>query len=150
MRTLVVGIGSTIRGDDGIGVHVARKLKEESYAESYDIIELGTAGLSLLDYVEGYDRLIIVDAIVTGAPPGTVHELRGEDVTKTAHLGDGHESDLPTTLALGRRLGKHMLKDVVIIAVEAAGLDDFSEQLTPEVEKAIPEALARIKSGSGL
>jgi hydrogenase maturation protease len=150
VRTLVVGIGSTILGDDGIGVHIVRKLKEESYAESYDIIELGTAGLSLLDYVEGYDRLIIVDAIVTGAPPGTVHELWGEDVITTAHLGAGHESDLPATLALGRRLGKHMPKDVVIIAVEATGLDDFSEQLTPEVEMAIPEALARINSRSGL
>jgi hydrogenase maturation protease len=144
MKTLVAGIGSTIRGDDGVGVRAARQLKARLPNGGFDVIELGTAGLTLLDSVEGYDRLILLDAIVTGAPPGTVHELKGKDVAASAHLGAGHESDLPTTLALGRKLSKHMPADVTVLAIEVENLNSFSEHLTPDVEAAIPEVLAKV------
>jgi hydrogenase maturation protease len=144
MKTLVAGIGSTIRGDDGVGVRAARQLKARLPNGRFDVIELGTAGLTLLDSVEGYDRLILLDAIVTGAPPGTVHELTGKQIAASAHLGTGHEADLPTTLALGRKLSKYMPADVIVLAVEAGDLNGFSEDLTPEVGAAIPEVLARV------
>lgn len=144
MKTLVVGIGSTIRRDDGIGVEAARRIKDRCSSPHVDVIELGTAGLSLLDFVEGYERLVILDAIMTGAPPGTVHELRGEDIAKTVHLGIGHEADLPTSLRLGSQLKGRMPRHVVVFAVEAADIHTFSEQLSPEVHDAIPEVLARV------
>ena len=145
MKTLVAGIGSTIRRDDGVGVEAARQFKARCSNGQVDVIELGTAGLTLLDHVEGYDRLILLDAIVSGAPPGTVHELTGNEVALSAHLGAGHETDLPTTLALGRKLSKHMPEDVVVLAVEASDLTSFSEDLTPEVEAAIPKVLERLQ-----
>ena len=145
MKTLVAGIGSTIRGDDGVGAVAARHLESRHPKVRADVIELGTAGLTLLDSIEGYDRLILLDAIITGAPPGTVHELTGKEVASSAHLGAGHEADLPTTLALGRKLSKHMPGEVIVLAVEARDLNSFSEHLTPEVEAAIPEVLARIE-----
>jgi hydrogenase maturation protease len=145
MKTLVVGIGSTIRRDDGIGVRAARQFKERCSSPHVDVIELGTAGLSLLDFIDGYDRLIILDAIITGSPPGTVHELKGEDVTKTVHLGVGHEADLPTSLRLGKQLTGRMPSDVLVFAVEAGDIQTFSEQLSPEVQDAIPVVLARIE-----
>lgn len=144
MKTLVVGIGSTIRGDDGVGVQAVRQFKARC-PESVEVIELGTAGLSLLDFVEGFDRLVIIDAILTGAAPGTVHELTGEEVAKTVHLGVGHEADLPTALSLGQKLSRHMPADVVVVAVEAADTTTFSEELTPEVAFAIPEVLERVE-----
>ncbi len=144
MKTLVVGIGSTIRRDDGVGVRAARRFKARS-SNSVDVIELGTAGLSLLDFVEGFDRLVVIDAIVTGAPPGTVYQLTGEEVTKTVHLGIGHEADLPTALSLGRKLSRRMPADVVVVAVEAADITTFSEELTPEVASAMPEVQARLE-----
>ncbi len=144
MKTLVVGIGSTIRRDDGVGVRAARRFKARS-SNSVDVIELGTAGLSLLDFVEGFDRLVVIDAIVTGAPPGTVYQLTGKEVTKTVHLGIGHEADLPTALSLGRKLSRRMPADVVVVAVEAADITTFSEELTPEVASAMPEVQARLE-----
>jgi hydrogenase maturation protease len=144
MKTLVVGIGSTIRRDDGIGVRAARQFKERCSSPHVDVIELGTAGFSLLDFVDGYDRLILLDAIITGSPPGTVHELKEEDVAKTVHLGVGHEADLPTSLHLGKQLTGRMPRQVVVIAVEADDIQTFSEQLSPKVQEAIPEVLARV------
>ncbi len=145
MKTLVVGIGSTIRGDDGVGVHAVRRLKRRDALPDVDIIELGTGGLALLDFVEGYDRLIVLDAIASGAPPGTVHLLSGEDVARATHLGVGHEADLPTTLALGRKLGdRQMPENVVVVAVEASDIHTFSEQLTPGVKAAVERAVAEV------
>ena len=146
MKTLIVGIGSTILRDDGVGIHAARELRTRSSSNKVDIMEIGTAGLSILDLVEGYDRLIIIDAIVTNAPPGTIHYLTQEDMARAVHLGTGHEADLPTTLALGNKLmGGHMPKKIIVVAVEAGDIATFSEQLTPEVEAAILEVLDGIE-----
>ena len=146
MKTLVIGVGSTIRGDDGVGVHAVRRLKLRDVSRDVDIVELGTDGLALLDFVEGYDRLIVIDAIESGARPGLVQVLTGEEVARAAHLGVGHEADLPTTLALGRELaGRRMPEQVVVVAVEASDIHSFSEQLTPGVEAAIEEALAEVE-----
>jgi len=145
LRTLIVGIGSTIRGDDGVGVHAVRRLQEHRLPEEVTVLELGTAGLTLLDLVAGYDRLIVFDAMVSGAPPGTVRVLTGDEVARAAHLGVGHEADLPTTLALGRKLaGPQMPSDVTVVAIEARDLNSFSEHLSTKVAAAIPEALAKV------
>jgi hydrogenase maturation protease len=146
LRTLVVGIGSLIRGDDGVGIHVIRRLAQPGLPEHVHTLEAGTAGISLLDFVEGYDRLIIIDAIVTGAPAGTIYELRGSDIARTIHLSAGHEADLPTALALGEKLSRTMPKEVIVLAIEAGSLDAFSENLSAEVEAAIPEVLGRTQA----
>jgi hydrogenase maturation protease len=146
VRTLVVGIGSLIRGDDGVGIHVVRRLAEAGLPKHVHTLEAGTGGISLLDFVEGYHRLIIIDAIVTGAPAGTVHELRGSDIARAVHLAAGHEADLPTALALGEKLSRTMPKEVIVLAIEAGSLDAFSENLSAEVEAAIPKVLGRTQA----
>ena len=150
MKTLVVGIGSTILGDDGVGVHAARAVRDRVMAApdiDVDVVELGTAGLALLDLIEGYDQLIVLDAIVTGAAPGTVHRLEGQDVVRAAHLGAGHDADLPATLAMGEKLlPGQMPKKVTVIGIEALNLTDFSEALSEAVEAGI-EAVVRVVEG---
>ncbi|MFH2002140.1 MAG: hydrogenase maturation protease [Planctomycetota bacterium] len=144
---LIIGIGSPILGDDGVGIHAVRALKEDARLCHLPALELGTAGLSLLDFIEDHDSLIVIDAIRTGAPPGTVHSLCGEDVTQCVHLGSGHDADLPAVLSLGKKLkGAHMPRDILVIAVEAANLTQFSEDLTPEVKAAIPRVLRTIEA----
>jgi len=145
VKTLIVGIGSTILGDDGVGVHIARRLMADSLPKNVDVVELGTAGLTLLEYLEGYDRLVLLDAILSGAPPGTIHELTSEEVARTVHLGAGHEADLPTALAMGHKLMKDsMPKQITVFAIEAADTTSFSEQLTPEVQASIPDVLRSV------
>ena len=124
-----------------------RELRNHRDAEHVDIIEIGTAGLSILDHVRGYDRLILVDAIVSGAEPGTVHELRGADLAATTHLGPGHDADLPTVLALGEKLGAELMpREVVVVAVEASDVLTVSTHLTPKVSAAVARAAALVDS----
>jgi hydrogenase maturation protease len=146
VRALVVGVGSSILTDDGVGVHAVRRLVEEGLPEGIDAVEIGTGGLALLDLVRGYERLVLLDAIVTGAPPGTVHVLTGDDVALTAHLGMSHEADLPTVLALSRELLEETVPaDVAVVAIEAKDVTTFSESLSPEVSAALPRAIEEVR-----
>lgn len=146
MKTLIAGIGSPILGDDGVGIAAVRQCEELfCHNEAVDVVELGTAGLSLLDIVGGYNRLILLDAMISGSSPGTVHILDETELTGTVHLGAGHEADLITTLALGRKLAAAPLpEDIHIVAVEVNDIAAFSESLSPEVQAAIPNVLAAV------
>jgi len=147
MKTLIIGIGSPILGDDGVGIEVARRCRELfSSNDNINVVEVGTGGLSLLDIVQGYDRLILLDAIISGSPIGSVQVLKEEALSATVHLGTGHEADLRTALALGRKLAEKPLPaDVRIVAVEVRNITTFSENLSPEVEDSVPDAVAAVK-----
>lgn len=148
MRVQVLGVGSTILSDDGLGIRVIERLRDENLPGKVTLTEAGTAGAVLLDIIEEGDRLIVIDVIQSGARPGTIHELSLDDLSSVApaHLASSHGFDLITTLALARGIGgKDVPHDVVIIAVEAADITTFAENCTPEVEAAIDEVVNRVK-----
>ena len=147
MKTLIAGIGSTIRRDDGIGVHVLDRLRELDLGPDVELCELGTGGLALIDRLDGHSRLIVIDAIQSGAPPGTIVELSGSGMARAVHLASGHEADLPATLEVARQLLDRPLPgddSVVVVAIEAADICTFSEQLSEPVAAAIPAAVERV------
>jgi len=144
MTTLLVGIGSPILCDDGVGLHVLQRLRARGLPEGVEAVELGTGGLALMDLLEGYERAVIVDAIVTGAPPGTIHLLSGNDMARAAHLGPGHDVDLPTALEIAAGVLGRQMPAVVVVAIEAADLCTFSETLSEKVEAALDEAVERV------
>jgi hydrogenase maturation protease len=79
-ETVVIGLGNVVLSDDGLGVHAVRRLRHRySLSERVELIEGGTAGLLLLPHIADARRVIIVDAIDTGAPAGTLVRLPGED-----------------------------------------------------------------------
>jgi hydrogenase maturation protease len=79
-ETVVIGLGNVILSDDGLGVHALRRLRDRySLADRVELIEGGTAGLLLLPHLADARRAIIIDAIDTGAPPGTLIRLPGDD-----------------------------------------------------------------------
>ncbi|OGO07900.1 MAG: hypothetical protein A2Y61_04950 [Chloroflexi bacterium RBG_13_60_13] len=140
MRTLVLGLGNTICGDDGVGIRIAEALKGEVCGLEADVAETTAAGISLLDLMVGYQRMIIVDAIQTrDGKAGQVYRLGLEDLPSSLHCATLHDVDLATALELGRRLGMEMPQEVVIYAVEVADITTFREGCTPEVERSIPE-----------
>ena len=92
MRTLVAGFGNVLRGDDGFGVEVIRRLRENGERPDVELMEVGTAGIRLAqELLTPYDRLIIVDAMARGGAPGSVYVTEVEDVESAGaidmHLG---------------------------------------------------------------
>jgi hydrogenase maturation protease len=142
MKTLILGIGNLILSDDGVGCKVAQRLEERLKGHlDITVKETSLSGLSLLDELTGYERLIIVDAIQTkGGKPGDIYKLSPSDF-KTGRMAIIHDLGLFSTLELGRKLEMEMPREVVIFAIEAKEMAVFSEKCTPAVKKAIPKAV---------
>lgn len=137
MNTLILGIGNPILTDDGVGIKIAHKLKEER--PELEVVETGEAGLTLLDLITGYDRLIIIDSIKTEqGKPGQVYKLELEDLKPAMDFSSSHGIDIATAFKLGQRLGYKMPKSVSIYAVEMKDNTTFGERCTEEVEEKIP------------
>lgn len=146
MKTLVLGLGNPLLRDDAVGLQVARRLKP-LLAESpqVEVDEDYRGGLRLMERLIGFDRAIIVDAICSGANPGTLHRL-GPDGIPTQHSASAHDANLRTALDLGRRAGAQLPPDdgITLIGIEASDVLSFEECLTPSVEAAIPGAVRLI------
>ncbi len=144
MKTLVIGLGNPILTDDGVGVHIARRVSALLDPDSgVDVIEASVGGLQLMEAMIGYERVVIIDAIMTpGGIPGAVYELGLDRLPGTLNTSSAHDTNLPTALAVGRRLGAPLPADenVHIIAVEAVDVLTFGENCTPPVAAAIPKA----------
>ena len=137
MNTLILGIGNLILTDDGVGIKIAQRLKEER--PELEVVETGEAGLTLLDLITGYDRLIIIDSIKTEqGKPGQVYKLELEDLKPAMDFSSSHGIDIATAFKLGQRLGYKMPKSVSIYAVEMKDNTTFGERCTEEVEEKIP------------
>lgn len=137
-KTLVVGVGNPILSDDGVGIHIARRLREMGIS-GIDVEELPASGLELLDMVLDYDRVVIIDAIRTeGGTPGQFYILEESDFERTVHGASPHGINIATALALGRQLvNDRMPTDTQFIAIEVADIVNVSESMTPAVAAAV-------------
>ncbi|MGB8213667.1 MAG: hydrogenase maturation protease [Anaerolineales bacterium] len=159
MKTLIIGLGNPILGDDGVGWVVAEQVRaalsnpqQRSLGESpspdpqpveVDCASLG--GLSLMERLTGSERVILVDAIFTGAKPvGSVSQFTLNDLPELSagHSASAHDTSLRNALTVGRGMDILLPKDedVIIIAIEAEAVFDFSQELSPAVAKAVPQA----------
>jgi len=137
MNTLILGIGNPILTDDAVGIKIARKLKEES--PQSEVVETSEAGIALLDFILGYDKVIIIDSIKTEqGKPGEVYKFDLEDFRPAMDFASSHGISIATALELGRMMGYRMPKRVSLYAVEIKDNVTFSENCTPEVEKRVP------------
>lgn len=137
MNTLILGIGNPILTDDGVGIKIARKLKEES--PQSEVAETSEAGIALLDFIPDYDKVIIIDSIKTEqGKPGEVYKLELEGLKPAMDFTSSHGISIATALELGRMMGYRMPSCISLYAVEIEDNVTFSENCTPEVEKRVP------------
>ena len=146
MRTVVVGLGNPILSDDSVGIKVAGAIREQlSGVPQVEVVEAYAGGLRLMEAISGYDRALIVDAVQTGtSPPGTLllFELGARGGTR--NLLCSHDSDLDTSLALGRDLGLPLPEEIRIIGIEALDVETFGERLSGQLQAALPAVVAEI------
>lgn len=145
MKTLVLGLGNPILSDDSVGFRVVQQLKARFDKPDLTLVESSASGLSLLDLVNGYDKVIIIDAIKTqGGEAGKIYRLGAENLGAIRHSASPHDINLATALELGKKLGAALPQQIIIFAIEVVEVTTFSEKCTPEVEKAIPLAASMV------
>ena len=142
---LVLGLGNPLLGDDGAGLALLEDLAAAPDA-GVEYLDGGTQGLALLGRIAGRRALLIVDAVKTGAAPGTVHALRGAAAMEWLRGGatTAHESNAGELLAAAALLGMAPA-EIAIVGVEPERLE-IGMGLTGAVSLALPEAVARARS----
>ena len=143
---LIVGLGNTIMGDDGVGVAAIREL-EKFEIKGVELLEGGTSGLSLLPHLRGRKRVIIVDAVRGGGgEPGTVYRLSEKELQKPEfRFFSLHDIALEHVLELGRELFREEFpEDIVIYGVEIKEIK-MSEELSEPVKKALPRLVELLR-----
>jgi len=129
-------------GDEGVGVHVARRLQELPLPPGVLCEDGGTGSLHLLEPMQQAHRVVLVDASVDGAPPGTVvrlHPRFSSDYPRTLTAHDIGLKDLLDTLYL---LGEP--PEVSLFAVSIAPLGEPSLELSPPIAAIVPRLVEAI------
>jgi hydrogenase maturation protease len=147
MKTLVLGLGNPILRDDSIGLRVVEEMRRKPARDPE--VELDHdfwGGLRLMERMIGYDRVIVIDAILTGAEPGTIHFLAPGDIP-TQRSASVHDVNLPTALELGRQAQAHLpaSEDILLIGVEVEDVQTFDESLSPKLATALPLVVAAVE-----
>jgi hydrogenase maturation protease len=146
MRTVVIGVGNPVRGDDAVGLHAARAVREALGSGSpVDVREVWAGGLTLAEEMVGFDRAIVVDAMTSGrVANGSVLSLGLEDLGPCRALRCSHDTSLPAALEFWRAAGEHVPADVTVLGVEAVAMDDVRDGLSDGVQAAIPGLVASV------
>lgn len=137
---LILGIGNILLRDEGVGVRVVEALQQMQLADCVEVVDGGTAGADLVDVLADRDKVVVIDAIESQSPPGTVFRLRSEELMpspgSTLSL---HQLGLVESLMMAQQLGCAP-RQVVVFGIQPdqviPGLD-----LTPEVANAIPRVV---------
>lgn len=145
--TIIIGLGNPILGDDGVGWEVVQNLQNhfgDTASLEFDYYSLG--GISLMEKLTGYQKVILIDAFHSGKyPQGKVVSFPLTELPdlSSGHLSSAHDTSLRNALNLGRDLGINLPKDenIIVIAIESKNVYDFSEELSPMVANAVPEAV---------
>ena len=140
MRTAIVGIGNSLMRDEGVGVHVVQALADLSLPDGVELIDAGTCSDVAFD-LDGYDRVIVVDAARGGEDPGTIYRFTEET---DFDAGDGlrtcHDVGLLQTL----REAVRGTSDVLILGVEPKEID-WGLDLSSVVRESVPRVVEIVK-----
>jgi hydrogenase maturation protease len=146
-RTLVAGIGNIFLGDDGFGVEVARRLRDEPLGDDVDVADFGIRGVHLAyELADGrYDSAILVDAVARGGVPGTLYAIEPEleGIGGESTPADAHSLTPDAVLAWVRRVGALPAR-IVVVGCEPATVAE-SVGLSPAVAGSIDSAIRLVR-----
>jgi hydrogenase maturation protease len=156
MKTIVIGLGNPILGDDGVGWKVAEEVRkhltlrsppgplpvgEGSHVVDVECLSLG--GISLMEHLIGYQRAILIDAFSVDGPIGSIIILKlGELPNYSAlHTTSTHDTSLQNAISLGRSMGAQLPEDITVVGIATRHIHDFSEELSPPVAQAAQQTV---------
>jgi len=142
---VVLGIGNLLWADEGFGVRAVEALHARwQMPEHVALVDGGTQGMALLPLVESADRLLVLDAIDFGLPPGALHQVEGEQVPACwqARKMSLHQAGFSDVLACAQLRGRYP-REIVLIGVQPVELDDYGGSLRPAVKARLGEAVER-------
>ena len=146
MKTIVVGLGNPILGDDGVGWKVAEEVKQQLALSpspgQVDLEFLSLGGISLMEHLIGYERAILIDALASDQEIGSVviSNLNYMPDYSAFHIASAHDTSLQNALKLAVSMGANVPDEVIVVGITTGRVFDFSEELSAPVASAVPKA----------
>ncbi len=141
--TLVLGIGNLLMGDEGVGVRVIERLEQESWPDGVTVVDGGTGGFHLLEYLQEFSPIVMVDATMDGQPPGTVGVLRPKYASDFPRALTAHDIGLRDLVESAALLGP--LPDITLVTISIAEVRSMDTRLSPAVERALPTVAGLVR-----
>ena len=141
-RTLVLGIGNILMGDEGVGVHVARRLAADSLPSHVDVIDGGTGGFKLLGELASHNPVVLIDATMDGLPAGTVSVTRPRYAVDFPPTLTAHDIGLRDLIYSAALIGA--LPRIELVTVSIDGIQSMHMMLSAPVDAAVPRVMEQV------
>lgn len=143
-RILVMGIGNLLWADEGFGVRAVETLNARyAFPENVTLMDGGTQGLYLVNFVQEADRLLVFDAVDYGLEPGSIKSVWNEEVPKFTGVKKMslHQTGFQEVLSAAELLGNGFPAEMQLIGVQAQNLEDWGGPVTPVVRSKMDTVL---------
>lgn len=153
MKTRVICFGNPVLRDDGVGIHVAKALREvlDEEVGELDVVESAVAGYALLDLMQDWERVILVEAVkLEDHQPGDVIQLDPLDDKLYLRLCSPREGNINLVMEAGKKLGYAMPEEIVLFGVQGEDLCTFGDELTPKVAAAVSQVVDKVLEAAEL
>jgi hydrogenase maturation protease len=152
VTTAIVCLGNELVGDDGAGVRVGRILSSIALPDSVVVIQRANLGLDLIELLAEHETLVVVDAMTSGRPPGSILTLDMQGASRMAGTPSCcHCIGIPEIVQLAQRMASNRpLSCVRIVAIEGGAMDTFGVGLSEAVRQALPDAVLEVLRAAGL
>jgi hydrogenase maturation protease len=143
-NVLILGIGNILQSDDGIGVHIVNQINESGIKlpRGVEAVDGGTAGLDLLDLMQGRDKIVIVDALKTNDRPGSVYRFTPENTVSHGNRMSLHEIGIFEVIKTLRLMGEN--PEIEFVGIVPEDVSTFDISISDSVKEAVPRAIEEI------
>ncbi len=140
----VIGVGNVLLCDEGVGVHVVRELSRRGEPPGTEFLDGGVAGATLLNLIEGEERVVLIDAADAPLPPGTVVRLLADDLSSGgAPRWSLHDLNLAGVLGMMRL--RETLPELLVLGIVPADIGTYSLDLSAQLSRRFEEILGKVR-----
>ena len=142
---LILGVGNLLLSDEGVGVHVAQRMMKMDWPPEVQVVEGGTDGFGLVNFITGADRMILIDAVKGGGQPGSIYRFEIEDCPPYPDIfkTSVHQISILEVINLSGLVGS--TPHTTIIGIEPASVE-MGMELSPSVEAKLPKLIHMIQT----
>ncbi|MCF6271145.1 MAG: hydrogenase maturation protease [Melioribacteraceae bacterium] len=142
-KILILGIGNILLGDEGVGCHAVKKLRDEIKDENIEVIDGGTGGFHLLSFFSDYEEMILIDATMDGKQVGTVSLIKPKFASDFPTALSAHDIGLRDLIETAILSGG--LPNINLITISIETIQNMQTTLSDEIEESLPHITTLVK-----
>ena len=142
-HVLILGLGNYLMGDEGLGVHLARALENQEWPDEVEIVDGGTGGFLLMNQIESYEHVIMIDATTDNKKPGTINLIKPKFAKDFPQAMSTHEIGLKDVIQSMQLLGTLPVIHLFTVSIEL--IQPLTVELSEAIQQIMPDLARKIR-----